>query len=361
MARFAHLALVGLLAAPSLAAQSAPWAKTHVFSGIELAHDDQPITTFRPTVAVWGFLNDWTSVGARISTAGFRLGDTASRTLTIASATLSQTLLSGRVTLDGELGAVSRSWRTSADGVGNARVTAKPTAWSTVSARVERFIYTSTEASLSSDVAPSRFTADAGISLPSGWMGQAEWQDTRFGPFGFVPAGDNDVTSAFGWVLAPVPGVAPGALQVGYSFAAANSTKLMYGLANPNQRGTPNSPSFDFTGIYNPYYTPRDVRMHSALASLTTTSGRFAFHANGAYGFHATEDAPHIAAAVATPRGAGADVIEVPRSFSPWNLRATVTSAVTRAASLSVGAELMHTAFYSAQSATVSLDYTFGK
>jgi hypothetical protein len=65
------------------------------------------------------------------------------------------------------------------DGVGSVRATVKPATWATLSARAERFAYTSTEASLASSVMPTRLTLDANFSTPSGWSGQAEWQLER--------------------------------------------------------------------------------------------------------------------------------------------------------------------------------------
>jgi hypothetical protein len=360
MYRFGLIALA-FGVATRLPAQTAAWARPHIFAGVEAGHDDQPITYVRPSIAAWTYLTDWTTVGAKVSTTAFRLSDTASRTLTVASATASQSLWNGRVSLDAELGAVARSWGASSDGIANARVVAQIAPGATITGRVEHFAYTYTEQSLTTAVMPTRYTAELALSSRTGWMGQAGFQDARFGSFGFVPTGDNDVTSGYVWALAPVPGVGRETLQLGYSFSAATSTRLMYGLARPVQAVPPSSANFDLSGVYSPYYTPRDQRIHSALASLTLGHGGVTLHANGAFGFYATESAPQITSATVTPRGAAPAVSELERSFNPWNVHATLTSAVSRHASLVAAAELTRTAFYTAQSATLSLDYTIGK
>jgi hypothetical protein len=298
----------------------------------------------------------------RVVGSRFQLSDTASRSLVTYAATLSQTLLQGRVTFDGEFGSMSRSWGDESGVIASGRITAHPTPWSTIIGQAEHFLYTATEASLATTVMPMRYSASGAISMPSGWMGEAALQKTSFESVGFVGSGPNDVTSAFAWVLAPVPGVRPHALQFGYSFAASNSDALMYGLLRTNQTAPPSNPNFDFAGIYSPYYTPRDIRVHSALGAMTVGDpNRSSIHVNGAYGFHATENAPHIVSVTRTPRGFAPTVVEASRRYSPWNLRAALTSMVTRAASLNVTGEVSHTAFYTAQTLSLSLDYTIGK
>jgi hypothetical protein len=186
----------------------------------------------------------------------------------------------------------------------------------------------------------------------AGWLGEAAVKVDRF-------PDDNKSTSAYVWAMAPVIRTNRLTANIGYSLATQNADSMRFVIDNPNQSAVPSSPSFDFSGRYDPYYTPSDIISHSALASVTIRpSGRATITVRGGYAFHATEDAPTFVPASASS-SVGYVLQMVERKFNPWDAHMTFSSAASDAVSLSGSVDHTKTAFYSATSGRVMLTYRF--
>jgi len=203
--------------------------------------------------------------------------------------------------------------------------------------RVERAPYFWTVASLSEPVVTESASGALAWSDPTGWMGEAGSAVQRF-------PDANRVRSAHAWLLAPLvrgPGARIGA---GYAFGAQDADESRFVPARGGDRSG--------GGRYEPYYTPEQVLVHSAIGSLSVPAGAVRFDANGSYGFRATEMAPGAGTA-------GARVSFAERSFHPWSARAALALALSRGVSLSVEGEHARTAFYAATSVGAGLTWRF--
>lgn len=312
---------------------------------VDALHDDQPIDAFTPSLQAVVYADPLTPTSVQASTSYFRLSDTASRTLSAAQLGVSTMLPSAHVRLGGSVGALTRSWGTSRGSsndwtaVAFAELHATPAV--TFAVRGDRAAYVSTVASLSTPVMVERATVDASLSAHNGWMGQAEAQAQRY-------PDANVVGNAFVWLLAPVVNERDGQFQIGYSASGQDSRELRYVLATQSP----------LAGRYAPYYTPRQVISHSAIAAARF--GRddgVALRLNGGYAVYASENAPgFVSGTFPSPRTSPL-LTEFRRTFSPWNARASLGGPAATRWRWLVSAEAMHTAFYTAQSATLQLDY----
>ena len=95
------------------------------------------------------------------------------------------------------------------------------------------------------------------------WTGQVAYLNTNF-------AGNNNVYSAYAYVLAPIAGWSWGQFNVGYSTSYSNSDKNSYTAINSLSEILANySANASIPGIYNPYFAPSKLYVNAGLAALT--------------------------------------------------------------------------------------------
>ena len=217
----------------------------------------------------------------------------------------------------------------------------------TLRGRVERSPYTSTLASLAEPISTTSATAALHIDTP-GWRGEAVVRRDAY-------PDDNAVTSAYAWLLAPVPGGSGGRLQAGYAIAAADADEDRFMLVRPVQPWPPSDVRYDFSGVYRPYFTPAREVVHSMIAAATAgRPGAATFSAGGSYGFRARED-------VTAFQASGPQVLAVTerRGYTPWTARASVDIPASRALTVSFGGEAGRTAYYRWATARLGLTFRF--
>lgn len=212
------------------------------------------------------------------------------------------------------------------------------------------------------------FVESASVRLrrerPSGWGGQLGGRVERF------PDG-NRIRSGHLWLLAPVWSDGGDAFRLGYAFRAADSDESTFrpasssasasatGAASSHRPGPPfggSTGSTDATaadGTYSPYYTPEEVRSHSAVAALQVRAGPdVTMSADGAVGIHATERVP--------ASGSSATALTwIRRDFRPWRLRGQLGVEPSRSTELHLQAGYREDAFYEVFEASVRWTYRF--
>jgi hypothetical protein len=169
---------------------------------------------------------------------------------------------------------------------------------------------------------------------------------------------DNSVSSGFGWILAPIWSREAGSLHVGYGVTAQSAAESRF-LPQGDINVRPGEPPTMVPGEYNPYYTPNNLRVHSALvnASLRPTS-QLRIEAGGRYALSAQEDAP-VLYAVATPPSVTVERTFYDRSFTPWSARGSIDWNATPAVRISLGGEHGREAYYEYTTGRIELTYTF--
>lgn len=180
---------------------------------------------------------------------------------------------------------------------------------------------------------------------PTGPAGEAAVRVDRF------PDG-NRVRHAWAWALIPLWSEDRSALRLGYGFQAKDADASTFvpggGSVGPGPIG-PGGGSR--SGAYDPYYTPEQVRVHSALAAVTAApSPGVLLSLDGAVGVRAREEAPGGSAGGVTFTG---------RSYTPWRVRGRLAAELSPAATLRVEGGYEAEAFFRTWSASAGLEWSF--
>ena len=326
---------------------SASWVRVGGFGW----HDDQPLNRATTELEGGWFASPVTPLGVRVTSTRFSHDDVA-ETVSRAEASFATFLPGPRLDISAAAGVLTRTFGESSDWTGRASLGFRLPRNVVLEGSYERAPYTNTTASLETPVITRTAAATLRWRAPSGWTGNATASREAFDD-------DNSITTGYAWLLAPLLHRSGGDLHVGYSFAAqaAEHSRFVPRLGKANL--PPGPPQGEVAGFYYPYYTPRDLRVHSALASATARpSPRWSLTANGSWGVHVRDDAP-VLIAVSNPPNASIVRAYYPRDFTPWNLRGAIEGAATDAVRLALTAEHGTGAYYAFTTVGVRLTYTF--
>ncbi len=316
--------------------------------------DDQPLHRIAGDAQAGGYVTELASLSARVRPMYFQLGDSVTRTITQAEGELA--LYSPATHLEISLagGGLTRSYNARSDWTARGMIGLRMPHHIVVRARAERSPYLYTLASLTKAVLTRTFSLTGDWNDPSGWMGRALVQRELY-------PDANAISTIYGWVLAPLIHRAVADVQLGVSASAQNADENRFTLARPVQPYPVGDPRFSTAGIYDPYYTASSLSSQSVVGAIALRpSPDVTFRAGGGYGVHATDSKPSFSVLPASA-GQPATVQKTfqPRSFSPWNARASIEAGLSGHASFVAGAEYSRTAFYSATTAEAALIYRF--
>lgn len=213
-------------------------------------------------------------------------------------------------------------------------------------ARLTRDRYTATSASLDTLVLVHGVELALDRAAAPGWAGELvarrEWFDDG-----------NPVSTAFGWLLAPLSRGTGHAVRAGYGVGWQDSDASNW-VAVETSRGGPGpavgAQPAEVPGRYDPYYTPHDVVTHTALANVALALGDGWLVLDGAYGY-GTEIAPTLRS-----NAAGTVVLQFSeRSFTPYRATARWNMPLGDLTSLELRSEHSRTPFYRLTTVRVSL------
>lgn len=332
---------------------SAPWLAL----GAGYRDDSQPLQRRSLTLEAGVPLSPRVELSARATPRQLAAGADRWRSVRAASAAVGVDWpgpLAARV----EAGRLRHAAAGRAGWTGEGELTARLAGGLSLAGTAERWSYRYTTAVLDTAL----FVESAAVRLrrerPTGWGGRLGGRVDRF-------PGGNRVRSAHLWLLAPVWSGGGDALRLGYAFRAADAERSTFRPTDPGSTSLSAAPGPPFggggptgggstavDGVYRPYYTPEDVRSHSAVAALQVRAGPdVLLSADGAVGVHATEQAPRAAT--------GGGVTYVQRDFRPWRLRGRIRVEPARGTELALGAEYHEDAFFRAFEASVRWTYRF--
>jgi Tfp pilus assembly protein PilF len=127
---------------------------------------------------------------------------------------------------------------------------------------VDHVPYFDTKSSIDTNISATRFAGMLNWHKRF-WAAQAAFLNSTY-------PDNNNVYGTYGWVLAPIAVFPEGHFQVGYSISYANSTENRYRPENSLGQILANyTPGAQIAGIYDPYFTPGNMFINSALLSLT--------------------------------------------------------------------------------------------
>ena len=325
---------------------AASWVRV----GANLWDDDQPLRFVDFNADGGWFVNPLTPIGVRARSSVYD-ADSASEAMQAAEATVTSYFPSAHLDLVAGAGVLDRSFGESLDWTARITLGVRLPGPVMLQAKYARSPYTSTIRSLDEGIMVQTLEANAR------WGGARSWNG-ELGARHEIYPDDNTVSSGFAWILAPLASRENGTLHVGYGFSAQSAAESRF-LPQGAIDVRPGEPPTMIPGEYNPYYTPDNLRIHSALANVSLRpTHQLSIEAAGRYALSAHEDAPVIYA-VATPPTATAQLTFYDRSFTPWNARGSIDWNATPAVRLTLGVEHGREAYYEFTTGRLELTYTF--
>jgi tetratricopeptide (TPR) repeat protein len=271
----------GLLRETELA--RSPWLR---LTGLYTA-DTQPLQRVEPVLETGIFLSKWADLRLRAASPQFQLDDrSAAATLVEASNTVRIPNTGTAIGLRGGLYQLSNQSVRWTGGLDLAQ-RLSPSLQMHIEAAQKPYLYT---------------LASVDASLVFRQMsGALEWRE----PHGFwaktgvqadVFDDDNQVTTLWAWALLPSLTLGNLSARVGYAYSLADarasrfvSEKTIAELLDPW------APDVPIRGIYAPYFTPKDMVTHMAIATLDWRLSKYiSLTATGKYGFAATAENPYL-------------------------------------------------------------------
>lgn len=325
-------------------------AATWVRFGTSLWKDDQPLRHATVDVEAGRFANPLTPLTIRARSTRFN-PDGSSESTSSAEAGLTSYLPAAHLDLGIGGGVLQRSSGESTDWIGHAALGVRLPGTIVIQARFQREPYTNTVRSLAQSIMVRSVEGSARWGASEGWTGEALVRRDTY-------PDNNAVSTAYGWILAPVVRSRTVAMHVGYGFSAQSADENRF-VPRGDINVPPGQVPATVAGEYNPYYTPDNLRVHSVLGSARLRpNARWTLEANARYALSARDDAP-VLVAVATPPNVTVTRGFYDRSFTPWNARGSIDFAPAESVRLGLGAEHGRGAYYSFTSARLQLTYTF--
>lgn len=325
---------------------SASWLRL----GSRLWDDDQPLRFAGFDVEGGWFANPLTPLGFHGYTTRFDARDATPQSVSGVEATLASYLPAAHIEVSLAGGTV-QPIRGSLDWTARVALGARLPHTIVVLANFDRQPYTSTVRSLFTPIMVRTVEGSARWGTTRGWTGELVARRASY-------PDDNSISTAFGWMLAPLVRNGTTMLQAGYGFSAQSAKESRF---EPRFTDSPSPPPVPTTvpGEYDPYYTPRNLRVHSALARAQVhPNNRWTLELNGRYAISAHDDAP-VVVVVAVPPPITVTRTFYDRSFTPWNARGSLDVAATRAVRLGLAVEHGRDAYYAFTTARLQLTYTF--
>jgi tetratricopeptide (TPR) repeat protein len=318
----------------------------------DLWDDDQPLRSASAGLEGGWFANPLTPLGIRAWSTVFDL-DGASESVTIAEASIATYLPAARLDVAARGGVLQRSFGTSTDWTGRFTLGARLPRTMRVDAAYERAPYTNTVRSLARAIMVQTIDGTVHWGTPRGWMAEAAGRREIY-------PDDNHVSTGFGWILAPLASGDGGTLHLGYGFTARSAESSRFAPRGDAEiLLPPGQAPATVPGEYDPYYTPRNLRVHSALATVRLEPNeRWTLDASGRYAISAHDDAPVLVVLAAPPTTIVSRGF-YRRSFKPWSAAGAVDWAATRAFRVGLGVEHGREAYYAYTTGRVQLTYTF--
>ena len=323
-----------------------PWVRI----GSDLWDDDQPLRYATFNAEGGWFINPLTPLGVRARSSVYDV-DGTSEAMLAAEASFTSYFPGAHLDLVAGAGVLDRSFGEPLDWTGRLTLGARLPRTVMLEAKYARTPYTNTVRSLDRDIMVQTLEANLRWGSARKWNGQ-------LGARHEIYPDDNSVSSAFGWILAPISSREAASLHVGYGFTAQSAAESRF-FPRGDVSVRPGEPPTMVPGEYNPYYTPNNLLVHSALANVSMRpTSQLRIEAGGRYALSAREDAP-VLYAVSSPPAPTVELTFYERSFKPWSARGSIDWKATPAVRVTLGAEHGREAYYQFTSGRVELTYTF--
>lgn len=236
--------------------------------------------------------------------------------------------------------------------IGGITLTKKITDAFALSAEVSQNPYYYSLGSTQQMVTQSNLGAAFIINNFKGITGKAQYQQQSFND-------DKKINTFSGWILSPAIGskIFNGKIGYAYEYANADADNFVSVKSLPQIIQDYNNTKF-IDGIYHPYFTPKELKSHSALVWLEwKPSEKFDLNFTGNIALKAEMQNPYF---YLTTDNTSQTVIEkayTTQGYTPQNYRAKATYHFNKNFRLSFNYEYFKTAFYTANSFMLNVGF----
>jgi hypothetical protein len=312
--------------------------------------DDQPLRSANFNAEGGWFIDPLTPLGVRARSSVYDVQGVSESVLT-AEASFTSYFPRAHLDLGVGAGVLERTFDQSTDWTCRFTLGARLPHALMLRASYARTPYTNTVRSLSRAIMVETLEGNARWGSARGWSGELA---ARYATY----PDDNHVSTGFGWILAPIASRDAAALHVGYGFTAQTAAESRF-APREDVSVLPSQGPTVVPGEYNPYYTPRNLRVHSALATASVRPARqLVVEASGRYALSARDEAP-VLVGIPTPPTTTVQTAFYDRSFTPWSARGSIDWNATPAVRLALGVEHGREAYYAFTTGRLELTYTF--
>ncbi len=170
---------------------------------------------------------------------------------------------------------------------------------------------------------------------------------------------NNSIETISSWIISKPFSISTLKIQFGYGFNYSNATTNLYTAKESLTDAIVNfSPNATINGYYNPYFTPKQQMINSAILILNyKASSKIELGAKATYGFAAQCQNPYI---YLDTDGSGATIFTTDYSktnFNPYEVTAFINGKITSTIEAKLSYTNQHTFFYNRNNLNLGLNF----
>jgi hypothetical protein len=328
---------------------ASPWLQT----GAAYMSDNQPLQSITPAADAGVFINPYSALHFAFSAPVFMGNNAVSNSQWLQAGNTSYFHKAG-FTLQEGIGMVRFTYEGKISWLGNLAVSETILKHLVITAQAEHKAYLYTLASLDTFIVVYHVNSAISWNNRSSVNGQLGFDMNTF-------PDKNYVYALYGWIYAPPIHFKIVDLRLGYGYSYSNSKvdefvsqqSLAQIIANYNTTQA-------ITGVYDPYFTPQQQQVHSALVSLEIHPARVLnIGLNANVGFYAVTQTPYL---YLENNESGTTFIDrgfVRERYVPYELSGFVSWQVSKKVSLQANYAYQSTYFFNSNYASLSCKISF--
>ena len=244
--------------------------------------DSQPIQAMMYATRLSFYHNSWFQPAVQLNTNHYAGGEQA----VLASFSNRMTFPNTKTELELISGIFSNNWSSEVVPTWSLGIKQKTLDNLFISADIGKAPYLYTLASIGQNVMPLSIATSITKESNVGWTGNMTLQKWTF-------IDENQIRSLSSWVLVPIVKHPVLTLNIGYAFMMAHADHNRFTLEKPAVQ--PMRFEEVLPGVFDPYFTPQNQRVHAALAKVDINfSKKIRASLNSNIGVHATIDNPNF-------------------------------------------------------------------
>lgn len=329
-----------------------PWIR---FSGVYY-DDSQPLQSIAPVIESNLWLHPLSTLRFSLQTPFFSTGSSWNNALWFQAGN-SFFISKGNWTITADAGVLKYPYKNTVTWTGNLELQKRSARHLLTTLQAERKPYFATSSSVDTVINETRVAAAIAWDNYNSWNGEVSFNLDHF------EADRNNVYSVAAWGLTPPLNAWIFDFRLGYGFSYSTADENRFEPdGNPQQIIARYDPSVGIEGIYNPYFTPNQQLVNSAILNIGIHPVKgFDLGVSGNVGFFAKAQIPYFYLDTNTV-GGGYSIIKdfAGQRYVPYTISAFAVVKLSRQLSLRADYNFNSTYYYTSSSAGLQLTVHLG-